>query len=114
MHEWLYFLNNLPRALSPAQLAELDQAFGLTASSNNEIAHSWLLIAIRNHYRAALPRLRDYLIGIGRRKLIVPLYRELMTQDWGKQFARDTYTTARPGYHPLAQGTIDSVVSPTD
>ena len=94
--------------------AELDQAFGLTNSTNNEIAHSWLLIAIRNHYRAALPRLREYLIGIGRRKLIVPLYRALMTQDWGQEFARDTYASARPGYHPLAQGTIDNVVSSAD
>ncbi len=112
VHEWLYFLNNLPPTLSSEQLAELDTAFALTASSNNEIAHSWLLIAIRNGYEPALPRLREYLVGIGRRKLIVPLYRELMNHEWGQTLARETYAKARPGYHPLAQGTVDAIVIP--
>jgi len=102
----------LPVELSQAQLKALDDAFAMTGSSNNEIAHAWLLISIRNHYEPALPRLRDYLTGIGRRKLIVPLYEALMATDWGQPLARETYAQARPGYHPLAQGTVDSIVSP--
>ena len=47
VHQWLYFLNNLPAELSAVQLAELDKAFGLTSSTNNEIAHSWLLICVK-------------------------------------------------------------------
>jgi len=51
-----------------------------------------------------------YLENIGRRKLIVPLYKELATSEEGKQWAVDVYKKARPGYHGLAQGTIDKVL----
>ncbi len=109
VHEWLYFLNNLPQ-LTSEQLAELDSEFALTASTNNEIAHSWLKIAIRHDYEPARERLSDYLIGIGRLKLIEPLYEALMEQPWGQEFAREVYRRARPGYHPLAVSTIDEIV----
>ncbi len=115
VHEWLYFLNGLPAQLTTEQLQDLDKAFALTDSTNNEIAHSWLLIAIRNDYQPAAERLQDYLISIGRRKLIVPLYRELMNDEaFGQQRAREIYAKARAGYHPLAQGTIDAIVNPVD
>lgn len=109
-HEWLYFLNTLPVKLAPAQLQELDAAFSLTQSPNSEIAHSWLLIAIRNNYQPAFGRLERYLIQIGRRKLIKPLYEELMKTPEGAEFARGVYEQARPGYHPLAQNTLDAIV----
>lgn len=101
VHEWLYFLNNLPKQLTTEQLAKLDAAFSLTQSTNNEIAHSWLLMAIRNNYQAAYTRLYDYLISIGRNKLVAPLYRELALTPEGKAFAQKAFMEAKPGYHPL-------------
>lgn len=100
-HEWLFFLNNMPETLSAERLDELDAAFNLTASQNNEIAHSWLLIAVKNQYKPAYDRLYDYLTHIGRNKLVKPLYRELVKTDEGKAFARKAFAEARPGYHPL-------------
>ena len=41
-HEWLHFLENMPADLKASRMAELDSAFKLTASKNNEIAHAWL------------------------------------------------------------------------
>ena len=40
-HQWLHFLDNLPASTSIVQLRELDAVFHFTASTNNEIAHSW-------------------------------------------------------------------------
>ncbi len=100
-HQWLYFLNNLPEKLTEQQLAELDAAFGLTASSNNEIAHSWLMHVVRNWYEPALPRLHEYLTSIGRNKLVKPLYRELAKTEQGKVFGKRAFEQAKPGYHPL-------------
>ncbi|MEM9057095.1 MAG: leukotriene A4 hydrolase C-terminal domain-containing protein, partial [Pseudomonadota bacterium] len=110
VHEWLYFLNNLPHDIHTARLGELDEAFALTASTNNEIAHSWLLVSIRSNYAPAQPRLEQYLIAIGRRKLIRPLYEALMATPEGAAVARRVYAQARPGYHPLAQSTMDRIV----
>lgn len=101
VHEWLYFLNNLPVELSDEQLAELDSAFALTQSKNNEIAHSWLLMAVQNEYMPAYDRLYEYLVSIGRNKLVKPLYRELSKTPEGKAFAAKAFEEAKPGYHPL-------------
>ena len=101
VHEWLYFLNNLPDKLSQQQLAELDDAFSLTTSQNNEIAHSWLLMAVENEYQPAYERLYDYLTSIGRNKLVKPLYRALSQTPEGKAFAKRAFEKAKAGYHPL-------------
>lgn len=101
VHQWLYFLNNMPVELSQAQLADLDAAFDLTNSKNNEIAHSWLLMSVRNWYEPALPRLHQYLTSIGRNKLVKPLYRELSKTPEGKALGKKAFAEAKAGYHPL-------------
>jgi len=109
VHEWLYFINNLPHSISKKQLAQLDQSFDLTQTSNNEIAHAWLLLSIKKGYNKVNKRLAEYMISIGRRKLIVPLYKALIKTSEGQKLAKSIYKRARPGYHPLAQGTIDAL-----
>lgn len=109
--EWLHFLKFLPAQLSEKQLKELDQAFGLTKTGNAEIAHIWLLISIRNKYAVAYPRLEEYLISIGRQKLIKPLYEELVKTPEGKQRAKSIYAKARAGYHPIAQTSVGKIVN---
>ncbi len=101
VHQWLYFLNNMPEEIADDKLAELDAAFNLTESRNNEIAHSWLLISVKNWYEPALPRLHDYLTTIGRNKLVKPLYRELAKTEQGKALGRQAFAEAKDGYHPL-------------
>jgi aminopeptidase N len=108
--EWLHFLDNMPGTLALAQLQSLDAAFKLTSAGNAEVAHSWLKIAVRNRYEPAMARLEEYLVSIGRRKLIKPLYEELMKTDWGVEFAQRVYKKARPGYHPIAVNTLDAIV----
>jgi leukotriene-A4 hydrolase len=107
--EWQHFLKFLP-PLNENQLKELDQTFSLTKTGNAEIAQLWLLIAIRNHYRPAYPRLEEYLISIGRQRLLKPLYEELVKTPEGRERAVGIYRTARPGYHPIAQTTMDKIL----
>ncbi|MEO0615721.1 MAG: M1 family metallopeptidase [Pseudomonadota bacterium] len=99
-HQWKHFLDGMPEALTVEQLTELDTAFSLTETRNNEIAFSWLMIAVRNDYEAAEPRLEDFLTSIGRNKFLLPLYRALVAN--GKQAeAQRIFEAAKPGYHPL-------------
>ncbi|HJV22287.1 MAG TPA: M1 family metallopeptidase [Holophagaceae bacterium] len=107
--EWLHFLRVLPR-LQQTPMAALDRAFHLTDTGNAEIAHQWLLMCIRAGYEPAWPRLERYLVEIGRRKLIVPLYQELLTTPEGTARAKAIYAAARPGYHPIAQATLDTLL----
>ena len=110
--QWLHFLDNMPGSLSARQLEGLDQAYGLTRSTNAEIEHSWLAIVVRNNYQPGYARLEEYLKTIGRRKLIAPLYAGLMKTPAGSDFAKRVYALARPGYHPEAATAIDAIVSP--
>lgn len=110
VHEWLHFINNLPLDLSLSKMAELDATYGLTKSTNAEIAHAWFLLSLKAGYKAIMPALEEYLVAIGRRKLIVPLYKALAEAPEGKAWATKVYKKARPGYHPLAQGTVDNVL----
>jgi leukotriene A-4 hydrolase/aminopeptidase len=101
VHQWLYFLNNMPEQLTQAQLADLDKAFNFTQTRNNEIAHSWLMIAVKNDYQPAWPRLEQYLKTIGRNKLVKPLYQALSLKPKYKAFGKRVFDEAKSGYHPL-------------
>jgi leukotriene-A4 hydrolase len=117
--EWLHFLKfvqdhfeRIGTAEPPpaAPMAELDRAFHLTRSGNSEIAFQWLLMSIRNRYEPAYPRLEEFLMSIGRRKFIKPLYEELAKTPEGKERAMRIYRRARPTYHPIAVASIDEVL----
>ena len=110
-HQWKHFLDGMPEKLSREQMEDLDQAFKLTASTNNEIAFSWLRIAIRNDYEPAYARLENFLMSIGRNKFLRPLYQDLM--DAGKaDTAARIFEKAKPGYHPLTVKRNSQIIYP--
>ena len=101
----------MPQALNQEQMEELDRVFNLRASTNNEIAFSWLRIAIRNNYQPADDRLEDFLTSIGRNKFLRPLYQDLM--DAGKAgVASKIVEKAKPGYHPLTVKRNSQIIYP--
>ncbi len=108
--EWLHFLGAASADLNAERMAALDGAFRLTGSGNAEIAHQWLLAAIRAGYRRADDRLERYLTGIGRRKLIAPLYEALAATPGGRDRALAIYRRARPGYHPISVDAVDALL----
>jgi hypothetical protein len=112
--QWLYFLDLMPAALQPGQLAELDKAFNFSKSPNAEIAHSWFKLVIANDYLPAYPRLEEYMKTVGRRKLIAPLYEALMKTPSGAVVAKRVFAKARPGYHPDAVKAIEAIVDPQE
>jgi len=108
--EWLQFLRKLPEPLDVAKMTELDDTFHLTAKPNAEIAGQWLLMAARNQYHPANPRIESFLSTVGRRKFILPIYRVLMRTPGGAQQARGIYRQARPFYHPIAIESVDKML----
>jgi len=109
-HEWIRFLNGLPASTSLAQMEQLDKCFHFTGSGNNEIAVIWYQLAIQTNYKKAGPSMEDFLIHVGRRKFLTPLYTELCKTKSGKVWAQKIYQNARPNYHSVAQTTIDELL----
>jgi aminopeptidase N len=110
--QWLYFLDNMPAALSAKQLESLDKAYEFTRSRNDEIEHSWLKLVIAANYQPSYARLEEYLRTIGRVKLIAPLYTDLMKTPSGAEIAKRVYAKALPGYHPDTVKAIGAIVTP--
>ncbi|RSK50207.1 M1 family metallopeptidase [Hymenobacter rigui] len=109
-HEWVHFLQHLPRQLSSEQLAELDDAFGLTRSGNSEILAAWFPLTVAAGYAPADEALHQFLRHVGRRKFLTPLYRILLTTPGGPERALQLYALARPNYHAVATSTLDALV----
>jgi hypothetical protein len=102
----------MPARLSTSQMADLDQTCAFSRTPNAEIGHSWFLLVIRNQYQPSYVRLEQYLETIGRRKLVTPLYVELMKTPGGAVQAKRVYALARAGYHPETVAAIDAIVNP--
>lgn len=110
-YEWLHFLKALPPDLGAEKMRALDRAFSFTESGNSEIIDEWLLMAVRNRYEPAYGRLEEFLVTVGRRKYVKPLYEELVKTPEGRARAAAIYKKARPGYHPITVRTVDGIVS---
>jgi hypothetical protein len=104
--EWLHFL----RILQNPDLARLDREFHLSNTGNSEILYEWLLRSIRAQYEPGMALLEGFLLSVGRRKFLKPLYGELLKTPDGRECARAIYSRARPGYHPIAQNTLDALM----
>jgi hypothetical protein len=53
--EWMHFLNDIDGKATAAQMQELDQAFGLGKSGNNEIAYRFYLSSVKAGYNVREP-----------------------------------------------------------
>jgi hypothetical protein len=91
-------------------MARLDREFHFSESHNSEILHQWLWMAVKAGYQPAYPKVGPFLKSVGRRKFLKPIYSELMKTPEGQARARAIYAEARPGYHPIAQTSIDGIV----
>jgi leukotriene-A4 hydrolase len=103
--QWLHFL----RTRQDPDMAALDREFHFTESGNSEILAQWLQMAVQRNYQPAMPKVGQFLLSVGRRKFLKPLYAELMKTPQDRQRALEIYEKARPGYHPIAQATIDAM-----
>ena len=109
--ERLRFLDALPRELSQPRLAELDRAFSLSETRNAEVLFAWLQLALANRYQPAVPAAERFLLAMGRRKFVAPLFATLMGEgEWGQAIAKRVYARARPTYHSVTTGTVDKTV----
>ena len=108
-NEWQRFLDNLPQPLPAARLHDLDATFHLS-QANAVVQRSWFPNVIAARYQPAYPALENFLMTIGRRYLVRPVYQKLAETPDGMEFARRVYAEARPGYHSLTTNGIDPVL----
>ncbi len=109
-HEWVHFINRLPSKLDLNQMNDLDQTFQLSKSGNSEILAAWLLHVVNNNYQPGYSSLDQFLVNVGRRKFLSPLYQALIKTPEGKKKALEIYSRARENYHFVATQTLDAML----
>jgi Aminopeptidase N len=112
--EWTRFLSGLGETLKPEQLKQLDAAYHFTGTANGEIAMRWYPLAIRSGYAEARPAAGEFIARVGRRKLILPIYAELVKTPDGLAFARQVFAQAKPGYHPITTVSVEDMLAKAD
>ena len=109
-HEWQYFLRFLMPNLDAQKMTELDQVFHFTATKNSEIAALWLQAAIQAEYKPAYAALDEFLMRVGRRKFIKPLYETMRKNTATKEMGKVIYKKARGNYHAVSTNTLDKLM----
>ncbi len=109
-HEWLHFILALPDSLSTVQMKDLDKSFGFTKTGNNEIKDAWFKLAINQGYgKEILPSIRSFLVNVGRRKYLTPLYGAMIEKGMIAD-AKSIFAEARPNYHSVSYNTIQGML----
>ena len=112
-HEYIYFIANCPENMDKNQMAVLDAHFGFTKSNNCEILGKWFIRAAAAKYEEAYPAMEDFLVRVGRRKFLTPIYKELVATADGWEMASDIYKKAEPNYHAVARNTLVELLKKT-
>jgi leukotriene-A4 hydrolase len=108
--QWVHFIEGLGDTQPLDKLRQLDAAYHFTGTANGEIAMRWYPLAIRSGDRDAWQAAGEFIQRVGRRKLILPIYAELVKTPEGLAFARDIFAKAEPGYHPITTGSVKAML----
>lgn len=108
--EWMKFLNDVDGKAKAAQLKELDQAYALAGTGNQEIAFRFYRSAIKAGYDVREPT-RKFLMSVGRIRMVSPLYAALLKNPADKDWALAVYAEARARYHPLTQRSLERLIA---
>ena len=108
--EWVHFIDGLGKTLPLEKLAALDKAYHFTGTANGEIAMRWYPLAIRSGYAEANEPAAAFIERVGRRKLILPIYAELVKTPEGLAFAKAAFEKAKPGYHPITTASVQDML----
>lgn len=114
-NNWSYqeryrFISNFSEDVTAADLSDMDRAFDISHTGNNEVLFAWLQQSILKKYEPAYPELEKFLVHVGRRKFVAPLF-ESMISSGQIELAKNIYTKARPNYHAVTIGTVDEMLA---
>lgn len=108
--EWQAFIRKLPAKTDPKLLTELDARLGFKSWGNAEVATEWYVLGIHSGYRDIQADMEKFLMKVGRRKFLLPIYTALAETPENKKWALAVYAKARENYHPVSIATMDQLL----
>ena len=108
--EWIAFIRKFDRSLEHDQIEAIDKQFDFAGSGNAELMTEWFVLNIMSGYKENYDELEQFLMKVGRRKFLKPLYNALALNKDDKEWALKVYKNARPNYHAVSFNTIDNIL----
>jgi len=110
VQEWQTFIRALNPKIGKKKLIEIDKFLQFSTCGNAEIMNEWFVLAINNNYTEIRPEIEAFLMKIGRRKFLVPIYEALAKNPENLKWAREVYQNAAPNYHAVSRNTIQRIL----
>ena len=109
--EWLAFIRAFEGELDTMIMMNIDKQLNFKACGNAEIMSEWYVLAIKSNYNQIRPDISRFLIKVGRRKFLGPIYTTLANANEDDMtFAKLVYKEARKNYHSVSYNTIDKIL----
>ena len=108
--EWQAFIRRLPNTISAEKLREIDNNLHFRTWTNSEIQYEWFIKGIRANYSDILPATERFLLKVGRRKYVAPIYKELTKTPENLKWAREVFSKAGEYYHPVTKNTVQEML----
>lgn len=106
-YEWIYFLKSINQGqIKHERLQELDALIALSQSGNVELKSNWFQLCLQHNYLEVLPEIEILLAHIGRRKILLTIYKALWNNPLTKDKALHWFETYQQRYHPVARNSI--------
>ncbi|XP_058098352.1 leucine aminopeptidase [Magnolia sinica] len=112
--EWELYLENLPKTMEASQVVALNARYRLSESKDWEVKVAFLQLATSSGCREFFGEVEKTLKEVGRMKYLRPLYTALVQgpgKEEAKILAKRIFAEACDGYHPIAQGVVESILS---
>ena len=109
-HHWLHFFRNLDADSIKDIMVQMDTMYHLSMSKNSEIQCDWYLLCIENNYSKANPYIEKYLLSVGRRKFLKPLYEAFSKTSEGLIIGREIFKKAESSYHAVSRNTVKEIL----
>jgi leukotriene-A4 hydrolase len=110
--EWLTFIRHFKGELDKEKMIVIDKQLNFRNSGNAEIMSEWFILGINNGYTDLRPDIKKFLVKVGRRKFLAPIYTTLSEpKNNSLEWANEVYAEARPNYHAISFNTVDEILS---
>lgn len=109
--EWIHFIRKIPAETTQREFEMMEDDYGFSQSGNAEIQAEWFIRSIKQQRIDPIQKeMEEFLIRVGRRKFLEPIYEELAKSEEGLAFANRVYEKARSNYHSISYQTIDDIL----
>ena len=104
------FIRRLPKKIDPVLMRKLDKNLNFKNWGNSEIMNEWYVLGIYSGYNDIRPNIEKFLIKVGRRKFLMPIYTALSKDRENLKWAKEVFEKAKENYHFISKSSVEKVL----